>query len=69
MVLVERRELIMSHDLTTLYKRLSHDNGLQGESNTYLTKRQCLKIMRKRTALFPIDAIGFLLLTGKIIEE
>ncbi len=33
-VLAERRELIMSHDLTALYERLSHDNELQGESNS-----------------------------------
>ena len=32
--LAERRELIMSHDLTALYEILNRDDKLQAESNS-----------------------------------
>lgn len=42
-VLAERRELIMSHDLTVLYERLSHDDELQGESNSISNQKAMLE--------------------------
>ena len=46
----ERRELIMSHDLTALYERLSHDDELQGEPDGYKTEQAQYENDRKESA-------------------
>jgi len=49
--MAERRELIMSHELTTLYERLSHDDKLQGESNSISNQKAMLEDYAEKTVL------------------
>ena len=41
----------MSHDLTALYERLSHDDELQGESNSISNQKAMLEDYAEKTAL------------------
>ena len=53
-VLAERRELIMSHDMTALYERLSHDDELQGESNSISNQKTMLEDYAKKNGFTDI---------------
>lgn len=50
-IIAERRELIMSLDVTALYERLSHDDQLQGESNSISNQKAMLEDYAKKTVL------------------
>lgn len=41
----------MSHDLTALYERLSHDDELQGESNSISNQKAMLEDYAEKTDL------------------
>ena len=44
----------MSHDLTALYERLSHDDELQGESNSISNQEDiCQGYFHPKNAMFP----------------
>ena len=66
----------MSHDLTALYERLSHDDELQGESNSISNQKAMLEDYAEKNGYTPlyrnvnrlIDTKGMNRISGKPLK-